>query len=103
ALAGTAAGDGGAVRADRRRSTRERAGRGTGMTRTIETTLGPFPVATLGRVNAHDHVILEGGVTTVNEPDFRLDSVDKAAEELRRWRASGGGAVVDTQPFGCGR
>lgn len=73
------------------------------MTRTIETTLGPFPVATLGRVNAHDHVILEGGVTTVNEPDFRLDSVEKAAEELRRWRASGGGAVVDTQPSGCGR
>lgn len=73
------------------------------MTRTIETTLGALPVAKLGRVNAHDHVILEGGLTTVNEPDFRLDSVEKAAEELGRWQAGGGGAVVDTQPFGCGR
>lgn len=70
---------------------------------TVETTLGTVPVAQLGRVNAHDHVILEGGVTTVNEPDFRLDNVDKAVEELERWRTVGGGAVVDTQPFGCGR
>lgn len=69
----------------------------------VETTLGAIPLAALGRVNAHDHVILEGGLTTVSEPDFRLDSVDKAVEELGRWRASGGGAIVDTQPFGCGR
>lgn len=70
---------------------------------TVETTLGAVPAVQLGRVNAHDHVILEGGVTTVNEPDFRLDNVDKAVEELERWRTVGGGAVVDTQPFGCGR
>ena len=69
----------------------------------IETTLGQIPVAELGRINAHDHVILDGGLTVMTEPDFRLDSVEKAVEELHRWRAAGGGAIVDTQPFGCGR
>lgn len=70
---------------------------------TVETTVGPLPLAALGRLNAHDHVILEGGLTTVDEPDFRLDSVEKAVVELGRWRKAGGGAIVDTQPFGCGR
>jgi phosphotriesterase-related protein len=69
----------------------------------VETTLGRLPAVELGRVNAHDHVIIDGGLTTVKEPDFRLDSVEKAVEELGRWKAAGGGAVVDTMPFGCGR
>jgi 5-phospho-D-xylono-1,4-lactonase len=69
----------------------------------VETTLGPLPVAELGRINAHEHVIIDGGLTVVKEPDFRLDSVEKAAEELGRWKAAGGGLVVDTMPFGCGR
>lgn len=69
----------------------------------IETTLGPLPVSRLGRVNSHDHIILEGGLTTVDEPDYRLDDVHKASAELTRWRAAGGGVIVDAQPFGCGR
>jgi phosphotriesterase-related protein len=69
----------------------------------VETTVGAVPASELGRVNAHDHVILEGGLTTVSEPDFRLDSEEKAIAELERWRQAGGGVVVDTQPFGCGR
>lgn len=70
---------------------------------TIETTLGPIPMEKLGRINAHEHVIIDGGLTVVNTPDFRLDSVDKAIEELGYWKAAGGGAIVDTMPFGCGR
>lgn len=70
---------------------------------TIETTLGPWPVEKLGRINAHDHVIIDGGLTVVNTPDFRLDSVDKAIEEIGYWQEAGGGAIVDTMPFGCGR
>lgn len=54
-------------------------------------------------MNAHDHVIIDGGLTVVKEPDFRLDDVERAVEELARWRGAGGGAVVDTMPFGCGR
>jgi 5-phospho-D-xylono-1,4-lactonase len=69
----------------------------------VETTLGAVPAEGLGRVDAHDHVIIDGGWTVVKEPDFRLDSVEKAVEEVGRWREAGGGAIVDTMPFGCGR
>jgi phosphotriesterase-related protein len=70
---------------------------------TVETTLGALPLAQLGRINAHEHIIIDGGLTVVKEPDFRLDSVEKAIEEVSRWKAAGGGAIVDTMPFGCGR
>jgi len=69
----------------------------------IETTLGKLPVEQLGQINAHDHVIMDGGYTVVKTPDFKLDSVEKAIEELTYWKNAGGGAVVDAQPFGCGR
>ncbi|MBI5668512.1 MAG: hypothetical protein HZC41_10945 [Chloroflexi bacterium] len=69
----------------------------------IETTLGPLPAEQLGWINAHDHVIMDGGYTVVKTPDFKLDSVEKAVEELTCWKNAGGGAIVDAQPFGCGR
>jgi 5-phospho-D-xylono-1,4-lactonase len=69
----------------------------------VETTLGQRPASSLGWINAHDHVILEGGYTTVKEPDFKLDNVEKSIEEVGYWKASGGGAIIDAQPFGCGR
>lgn len=69
----------------------------------VETTLGAVPAERLGRVDAHEHIIIDGGLTVVREPDFRLDSVEKAVEEVGRWREAGGGAIVDTMPFGCGR
>src|SRR5260370_32340307 len=68
-----------------------------------ETTLGPLPPGKLGWINAHDHVIMDGGYTVVKTPDFKLDSVEKAVEEMGYWLKAGGGAVVDAQPFGCGR
>lgn len=70
---------------------------------TVDTTLGPWPVSQLGRINAHDHVIIDGGLTVLKEPDFKLDDVEKAVEEIGCWRQAGGGAIVDTMPFGCGR
>jgi predicted metal-dependent phosphotriesterase family hydrolase len=70
---------------------------------TVESTLGPIQVDKLGWINAHDHVILDGGYTTVKEPDFKLDNVEKSVEEVGYWKAAGGGAIVDAQPFGCGR
>lgn len=69
----------------------------------VETTLGPLPAMALGRINSHEHVIIDGGLTVVNTPDFRLDSVEKAIEEVGYWQQAGGGAIVDTMPFGCGR
>src|SRR5271157_175916 len=69
----------------------------------VETTLGKQSPETLGRINAHDHVIMDGGYTVVKTPDFKLDSVEKAVEELGYWKKAGGGAIVDAQAFGCGR
>lgn len=69
----------------------------------VETTLGALEADSLGIINAHEHLIIDGGYTVVKEPDFRLDSAPKAVEELSRWRDAGGGAIVDTMPFGCGR
>ena len=70
---------------------------------TIETTLGKVPIDQLGWINAHDHIIMDGGYTVVKTPDFKLDSVEKAIEEIGYWKAAHGGAIVDAQPFGCGR
>jgi phosphotriesterase-related protein len=70
---------------------------------TVQTTLGALPVEQLGWINAHDHVIMDGGYTVVKTPDFKLDSVEKAIEEMGYWQKAGGGAVVDAQPFGSGR
>lgn len=70
---------------------------------TIQTTLGALTATDLGRVNAHEHIIIDGGYTVVKEPDFKLDSVEKGIEEVTSWRAAGGGLIVDTMPFGCGR
>lgn len=69
----------------------------------IETTLGPVPVSSLGKVNCHEHIIIDGGLTVIKEPDFRLDNVQRAAEEIERWKEAGGGLIVDTMPPGCGR
>jgi phosphotriesterase-related protein len=69
----------------------------------VETTLGSLPAEDLGWIDAHEHVIIDGGFTVVKNPDLRLDEVDKAVEEVERWKEAGGGAIVDTMPFGCGR
>ena len=69
----------------------------------VETTLGSLPAEDLGWVDAHEHVIIDGGFTVVKNPDLRLDNVDKAVEEVGRWKEAGGGTIVDTMPFGCGR
>ncbi len=69
----------------------------------VETTLGLLSPSGLGRIDAHEHVIIDGGLMTVKHPEFKLDSVEKAVEEVGRWKAAGGGAIVDTIPIGAGR
>jgi len=69
----------------------------------IETTIGSIPIERMGRVNAHEHVITDGGLTVIKEPDFKLDSVEKAIEEVNRWKTAGGGLLMDTMPTGAGR
>jgi predicted metal-dependent phosphotriesterase family hydrolase len=67
------------------------------------TVLGDMDVTKLGATNAHEHVMIRGGLILLREPDFRLDDPSKAIEELSEYRAFGGGTVVDTAPIGIGR
>jgi predicted metal-dependent phosphotriesterase family hydrolase len=67
------------------------------------TVLGDVDVSTLGITNAHEHVMIRSGLILIREPNFRLDNPDKSVEELRDFRAFGGGTVVDATPIGVGR
>jgi predicted metal-dependent phosphotriesterase family hydrolase len=74
----------------------------------VRTILGDVDPATLGVVNAHDHLIRMGAGEVYLDPDHLLDDVDKAVEEAtyfveasRQWAA--GGTVIDMCPADCGR
>jgi phosphotriesterase-related protein len=74
----------------------------------VRTISGDVDPATLGVVNAHDHLIRTGAGEVYLDPDHLLDSVDKAVEEAthfvdasRAWAQ--GGTVVDMCPANCGR
>jgi phosphotriesterase-related protein len=74
-----------------------------------QTILGPVEAASLGVVNAHDHLIRVGAGEVYLDPDHQLDSVEKAVEEASRFVEAAtawspdGGTVVDMCPVGCGR
>lgn len=69
----------------------------------VRTVLGDVDPSVLGVVDAHEHLFITGGLATLREPDFRLDSVDAACQEVESFLALGGGALVDAMPLGCGR
>jgi predicted metal-dependent phosphotriesterase family hydrolase len=74
----------------------------------VRTIVGDVAPASLGVVNAHDHLIRTGAGEVYLDPDHLLDDVDKAVEEAtyfveasRRWAP--GGTVIDMCPADCGR
>ena len=69
----------------------------------IRTVMGDIEPAALGVTNAHEHVLIRGGLILLKEPDFRLDDVEKAKEEVADFHRFGGQALVDTAPIGIGR
>ena len=66
----------------------------------VRTVLGDVPPGDLGPTYCHEHLITRPAPRFGD--DLRLDSEDKAAEELDRFRAAGGRALVDvtTPEFG---
>ena len=54
----------------------------------------PITLETLGQLRRH---------WTSNPDSLRLDSIDDAIEEMHRYRAAGGGALVDATSIGIGR
>ena len=69
----------------------------------VRTVLGDIPPERLGITYAHEHLIIAGGRPVQLFPDFRLDSVEEAAAELRPAIELGLGAVVDAMPCDAGR
>jgi predicted metal-dependent phosphotriesterase family hydrolase len=69
----------------------------------IRTVLGDIEPAAFGVASCHDHLLIRGGLPVAREPDFLLDSVDRAVAEVEWFRRAGGTAVVDAMPPGLGR
>ncbi|HEX6927489.1 MAG TPA: hypothetical protein VF167_18845 [Longimicrobiaceae bacterium] len=69
----------------------------------VRTVLGDVPPGELGPCYAHEHIIIEQGYTTEQYPDFLLNSVEHAADELAECYAAGVRAMVDSMPAGCSR
>ncbi|MFZ9938275.1 MAG: phosphotriesterase family protein [Luteolibacter sp.] len=69
----------------------------------IRTVLGDIAPANLGVCYAHEHIIIDDSVATMRHPQFHLPSVENAIEELGRFHAAGGRAMVDCMPCAAGR
>lgn len=74
----------------------------------VRTILGDVDPASLGVVDAHDHLIRMGGGEVYLDRDHLLDDVDKAVEEAGYFVAAAknwadGGTVIDMCPADCGR
>ena len=66
--------------------------------------LGPVPAEALGFVYVHEHVLTrQPAWRLAQDPDFLLDSPERSLEELERFRAAGGGTLVDATARDWGR
>ena len=71
--------------------------------RLIQTTLGPTSPQLLGKVNVHEHVIIDRRKNEIIPEDFHHIEVDRITQDVSAWRAADGGAIVDSSPIGAGR
>ncbi len=69
----------------------------------VRTVLGDVPADRLGTCWAHEHLIIDGGVPKLVNPEISLQSVEDAVAELAPCVAAGLRAVVDAMPADAGR
>ena len=69
----------------------------------IRTVLGDIAPEELGVCYSHEHLIIDPSFATEQNPEFLLDSVERAVEELCELKVMGVGACVDSMPMECGR
>ena len=65
----------------------------------VVTVAGPLPAASLGVVDAHDHLFVASPALRGGE----IDDPDLVAAEVRDARATGVGTIVELTPIGLGR
>lgn len=74
------------------------------MKMTVETVLGPVPIEDLGVTDYHEHLYVEAPRWYIEQyPDFVLDDVGKAVQELNRFGESGGQTLVEMTAIDYGR
>lgn len=66
----------------------------------VRTVLGDIAPGELGLCHAHEHVIIDPSYMREKFPEFAISDVTKAAEELSRFYAAGGRAMIDSMPTG---
>jgi 5-phospho-D-xylono-1,4-lactonase len=69
----------------------------------LRTVLGDIPAEQTGICYAHEHLIIDPSFTTYCNPDFLLDSVDRATIDVDDFYQAGGRTLVDSMPCGGGR
>ena len=69
----------------------------------VRTVLGDVPSGELGMCFAHEHLVIDGGVPKLVNPEISLQRVEDAVAELAPCVATGLGAVVDAMPADAGR
>ena len=69
----------------------------------LRTVLGDIEASQAGVCYAHEHIIIDPSFTTFCNPDFLLDSVERACVDVADFYAAGGRTLVDSMPCGGGR
>jgi 5-phospho-D-xylono-1,4-lactonase len=69
----------------------------------VRTVLGDVAADRLGVCFAHEHLVIDGGVPALVNPELSLPRVEDAVAELVPCVAAGLGAVVDAMPADAGR
>ena len=69
----------------------------------VRTVLGDVPSERLGMCFAHEHLVIDGGVAKLVNPEISLQRVEDAVAELAPCVAAGLRAVVDAMPADAGR
>lgn len=69
----------------------------------IRTVTGDIESSSAGICYAHEHIIIDPSFTTFCNPDFLLDSIERACADVQEFRNAGGKTLVDSMPCGGGR
>lgn len=69
----------------------------------IRTVLGDIEPRSLGWCQCHEHLFVADGPSRRVDESLYMDDVEKSLCEANLYRDAGGGAIVDAQPYGCGR
>jgi predicted metal-dependent phosphotriesterase family hydrolase len=73
------------------------------MSLVVRTVLGDIDPEELGFILPHEHLITFPPMRVRSDPDYRLQDVDKAIEEVKLFRRAGGTALAEMTTHGYGR